>query len=227
MAHHLAVVPQVVVTHPIAALTPVVHLLHVEILPVQVPVRHPIAANELMVHAIPDQVLIVQQVVLTVTATRVQVPVQVQIVPIAHPVHMVIDQNVAMIVVHQVIVHPVLTVTEIHVHLQDHLPIAANAVMVHVIPVHLVIDQQVVHTATEIPAQVPVHLQIAANALTVHATHVQALIVRRVLTATDQNVAMIDAQQVTAQPVAPTETAIHDRLHVLVPIVHPVHTVID
>ena len=127
MAHHLAVVPQVVVTHPIAARIQVDHLLHVEILPVHRHVQIPIVVNAVTVHATRDQVQIVQQVVHTETeihvrhqtvvhrviaqqvvhtetATPVHHHVQVQIVPIVHPVLTVTDQSVVMIVVHLVTV---------------------------------------------------------------------------------------------------------------------------
>jgi hypothetical protein len=89
---------------------------------------------------------------------------------------MVIDQNVAMIVVHRVIdqqvvhtetaihvhlrdqvpiVQPVAhTVTEIHVHLQDHLPI------VHVAKTHTV---AIAHAQAMIA--MPVHLRVTANAV--------------------------------------------------------------
>jgi hypothetical protein len=100
---------------------------------------------------------------------------------------MATDQNVAMIVVHQVIVQPgAPTETVIHVLHQIVLivrhvlmVIDQNAVM---IAVQVPIDQQVVRTVIAIPVQAPVHLPIVVIAQQVaHTeteTHVQVPIVR-------------------------------------------------
>jgi hypothetical protein len=153
------------------------------------------------------QVLIAQPVVRTVIAIRVHHHAQVQIVPIVRHVRMVTARNVAMIVVHRVIVQPVVLMV-----------IDQNVVM---IVVQVPIDQQVVHTETATHAQVlivqPVaptvivthvrhraHLPIAANAVTVHATHAQVLIVHVAKTHT---VAIARAQAMIAMPVRLRVTA--------------------
>jgi hypothetical protein len=113
---------------------------------------------------------------------------------------MATDQNVAMIVVHQVIVQPgAPTETVIHDHLQI-VPIVRHVLMaidqsvvmivvhqviaqqvvrmviaIHArVPVHLpivVTDQQVVHTVTEIPVRHRVHRLIGENVVTAHVIH--------------------------------------------------------
>jgi hypothetical protein len=232
MAHLQVAAPQVVVTHPIAALTQVDHQLHGAIHRVQVRAHLPIAGSVVTVHAIH---------------------VRHQIVPIVHPVLTVTDQSVVMIVVRRVIVqqvahmetethvqvqivpivHPVHTEIETHVHLHDQVLIGENVVTAHVIHDHLQIvpivrhvlmvidqnavmivvqvpiDQQVVRMVIAIPVQVPVHLpivvivQLVVHTETATRVHLQ-IVVRRVID----------------QPVAHTETAIHVHL----PIVHVAKT---
>jgi hypothetical protein len=119
---------------------------------------------------------------------------------------MVTAQNVVMIVaqvlIDQQVVH---TATEIPVRHRVQAQIAANVVTVHVIPVRHPIVRPV-HTATAIRVQVPVHLLIGENVVTVH---------------------VIPVHRVIVQQVVHTETEIHVRHHVQVPIVHPVRTVTD
>ncbi len=191
MAHHLAVVPQVVATHPIAVHIQVAHLLHVEILPVQVRVHHQIVANAVTVHVTPVRL------------------------PIARPVHMVIDQNVVMIAVHLVIAQQVVpmetathvrhhaqvlivanavTVQEIHDHLQIapivHLVLTVTDPSVVMIVVHQVTDQQVVRT--EIVTRVHRHAQVQI-----------VPIVRHVAQRVDRQIDAIALRHVATQIVQP------------------------
>jgi len=184
MAHLQVAAPQVVVTHPIAALTQVDHQLHAAIHRVQVRVHHQIAGSVVTVQEIHvrhhDQVLIVANAV-----TVQEIHDHLQIVPIVHLVLTVTDQSVVMIVVHQVIAQQVVRmVIAIHAQVPVHLPI-------------VVTDQQVVHTVTEIPVRHRVHLLIGENVVTAHVIHdhLQIVpIVRHVLMVIDQNAVMIVVQ---------------------------------
>jgi hypothetical protein len=150
---HLQIAGSVVTVH----VTPV----HLQIVPI---VRHvhTVTETHAQVHA---RHLIVQQVVRTEIEIHVRRRAQLQIVPIVLRVHMATDQNVAMIVVHQVIVQPgAPTETVIHV-LHQIVPIVRHVLMVIdqnavMIAVQVPIDQQVVRTVIAIPVQAPVHLPI-------------------------------------------------------------------
>ena len=132
MAHHLVVVPQVVVTHPIAAHILEDHLLHVATHRVALRVDRQIDAMALH----QDHLQIVANVALRV------------------------DLQIDAMLLHQ-------------------LGVRMNAgPSVHVIPVHRVIVQPVVHTSTAIHDRL----------------HVQVRIVRHVHTVIDQNAVMIVVQ---------------------------------
>jgi hypothetical protein len=208
MAHLQVAAPQVVVTHPIAALTQVDHQLHGAIHRVQVRAHLPIAGSVVTVHAIH---------------------VRHQIVPIVHPVLTVTDQSVVMIVVRRVIVqqvahmetethvqvqivpivHPVHTEIETHVHLHDQVLIGENVVTAHVIHDHLQIVPIVRH----------VLMVIDQNAVMIV---VHRVIVRHVLMATAIHVRVLVRLRIAESAVTVQE--IHDHLQI-VPIVHPVLTV--
>jgi hypothetical protein len=123
---------------------------------------------------------------------------------------MVIDQNVAMIVVHRMIVQPVVPTeiaTHVHLHAQARIvhpvhtvtdrndamivvrrmivqPVVHTEIAIHEqVPVLHLIVQLVVHTVTEIHVRHRAHLPIVANAVTVHVTLVQVLIARVAKTA--------------------------------------------
>jgi hypothetical protein len=143
------------------------------------------------------------------------IPVRLQVVPIVHPVHTVIDQNVVMIVALQVIVQPVVRteiVTRVHRHAQVQI-----VPIVH--PVHTVTDQnvamivvrrvtaqRVVHMEIETHVQVLVRLRIAESAVTVRAIHDQVLIVEIVVhlpivhAEKTHTVAIVHAQAMIAMP---------------------------
>jgi hypothetical protein len=152
---------------------------------VQVPVRHQIAVSAVTVQEIHDHL------------------------QIAHPVHTVTDQNVAMIVVRRVIVQRVVHM-EIETHVQVHVRHQIVPIVRHVAQR---VDRQIDaialrHVATQIVQPVAptvivthvrhrAHLPIVANAVTVHATHVQVPIVRVVKIHT---VAIVHAQAMIAMP---------------------------
>ena len=229
---HLPVVaPQVVVIHPIAALTQVVAR----------GVDRQIDAMVLVIHQEvthrarrPAQVRIDQQVVHTLIATRVHHHAQVQI---AHPVHTEIVQNVVTIVDQVRIDQQVVRMAiEIHDQVRARLPIVANAVTGHVIPDQVQIAQRVVPTEIVIQDQVHDHLLIAANVVTVHAIHDQVQIVEIVV---QVPIVQRDVRPVTVIPVHHRDqvrivqqvvhmvTAIHVRAHVQLQIVHVVARRVD
>jgi hypothetical protein len=224
MAHHLAVAPQVVVTHPIAALTQVDHQLHAAIHRVQVRAHLPIAGSVVTVHAIH---------------------VRHQIVPIVHPVLTVTDQSVVMIVVRRVIVQQVAHMeTETHVQVPVRHQIAVSAVTVQEIhdhlqivhPVHTVTDQNVamivvrrmivqlvVHTVTEIRVQVPVRHPIAQQVVhTETETHVRLHAqVQIVHVAKIHTVAIVHAPAMTATHVRLRVTANAEAVQIVPEVVSP------
>jgi hypothetical protein len=115
---------------------------------------------------------------------------------------MVIDQNVAMIVVHRVIVRPVVP-TEIatQVHLHDQVLIA----------------QQVVHTETEIHVRHHDQVLIVANAVTVRAIHDQVQTVEIV-------VQVQTAQQVAPMVIViPVRHRVHHQIAANAVTVHVIH----
>jgi hypothetical protein len=218
VTHQIAALTQVVarrVDRQIDAMVLAIH--HVEIHPVQVRVHLPIAANVALrvdrqidamlvhqlgvqmnagppVHATHVQVQIVQPAVRMAIEIHVRRPAHLQIVPIVRHVRTVIDQNVAMTVVHQVIVQRVVRMAiEIHDHHQI-VPIA-----------HPVL------TVIAIPDLRHVQVPIEENAVTVQEIHDQVLIVEIVVQVL---IVEIVVQVRIDQQVAHTETAIHAHLHV-------------
>ena len=158
---HLQIVPIVRLVHTVTDLSVAMIVAQVRI--VQLVVRtgtairaqthdhRQIEESAVTVHAIPVrahvQVQIVQRVVHTVTETHVQV----QIVPIVHPVRTVTDQNVVMTVVHQAIAQ---LVAHTEIATRDQVQI------VHVAKTHSV---AIVHVP--VMTAVPVHLHVTANAV--------------------------------------------------------------
>ena len=253
--HHQVGAQQVVVTHPIAALTQVVHQPHVEIHPVQVRVQVQIAGSVVTVQEIRVHHHVHLRIVESAVTVQ-EIHDHHQIVPIVHHVRMAIEIHVRHRVQVQIVQLVVHTVTATHVRRPAHLQIVPIVRHVRTVTdqnvamtvVHQVTVQRVVHTVTEIHARVLIveivqrdvptvteihvrhHVQVRIDQQAVHTVTeipVQAPIVHRVRTVTDQNVVMIAALQVIAQLVAHTETAIHAHLHVQVLIVHvaKIHTV--
>jgi len=215
MAHHQAVVLQVVVTHPIAAPIQVDHQLHA--------VTHPAHLHDQV-----QIVVIVQPVVPTVIEIPVQVHVRHQIVqpvvhtateiPVRHHAQAPIAANA--VTVHEIPVRHQIVQLAVHTEIVTHVRhqiVAHRQTVANVAQVP--IDQQVAHTVTEIPV-------LARD---------QVQIVQRAVIATDQNVALrvdrqIDAMallpvhRAIAQPVAHMVIATHVHLHVQVQIDHVAKT---
>jgi hypothetical protein len=158
---------------------------------------------------------------------------------------MVIDQNVAMIVVHRMIVQPVVPTeiaTHVHLHAQARIvhpvhtvtdrndamivvrrmivqPVVHTEIAIHEqVPVLHLIVQLVVHTVTEIHVRHRAHFPIVANAVTVHVTLVQVLIARVAKTHT---VVIAHAQAMIAMPVRLRVTANAEAVQIGPEVVSP------
>jgi hypothetical protein len=245
MAHHLVVVPQVVATHLIAAHIQEDHLLHVEILPVALRVdrqidamalhqdRLPTASNVVTVLATRVQVLIGQQVVRTVTATRVHLQIavtiddQVPIAPIVRPVHTETVIHVRRVIVQQVVHTAIVTHVALRVDRQ------IDAMALH--HVHPLIEANVA-TVLATRVQVPIDQQVVRMVTVIHVRHqiddLQVIDQQGVHTETEIH-ARVPVRLLIAQPVVHTVTATRVHLQIAVtidvqvpiaPIVRPVHT---
>jgi hypothetical protein len=161
---------------------------------------------------------------------------------------MVIDQNVAMIVVlqvidqlvahteiatrvqvpvrHQIVLRVVHTVTEIHVRHHDQVQIVANVATVQEIHAQALIVQLVVHTVTEIHVRHHDQVQIAESVVTVHVIRVHLQIAHHVHMVIDQNDAMIVVRRMIVQLVVHSVTEIHvrhpDQVQIAQRVVHTV-----
>jgi len=199
MAHHLVAVPQVVVTHPIAAHIQEDHPLHVEILPVQVHVHHQIVVMALHQDHLPTAGSAVTDQEIHARLPIV-LPVHTEIA--THALH---QDHLLTVAIVQPVVH---TAIAIHDQVHVHLLIEANVVTVHAIPAHQVTDQPVVHTAIAIHDQVHVQVLIAP-------------IVRPVHTETEIPV-QVHARHQIAQLVVHTETEIHVQVLIVQQVAHTV-----
>jgi hypothetical protein len=126
MAHLQAVAPQVDVTHPIAAHTPVVHQHHVVIHRAQVHVRHQIAGSVVTVHVIPVRHRVQAQIVANAVTVHVTL-VQVLIARVAKT-HTVVIAHVAKI--HMVAIAHAQAMIAMPVRLR----VTANAEAVQIVP---------------------------------------------------------------------------------------------
>jgi hypothetical protein len=141
---------------------------------------------------------------------------------------MVIDQNVAMIVVHRVIVQQVA-----HMETATHVQVPIDQQVVHMETatrvLHHVQVQIVRHVllVIAIHVQVPVHLPIAASAVMAHAIHDQVRIVQQVARMAIEIPVHLRVQVPIVQRVVPTVTAILVQAHAHLPIVHVVARRVD